>query len=71
LITLFEHIPNATVVALSINNSWRLAQYHYFPIPLGTKVSFKVKGVFQLKEYEPAVLFDKVEHLIAQESQSI
>ncbi len=71
LITLFEHIPNATVVALSISNSWRLAQYHYFPIPLGTKVSFKVKGVFQLKEYEPAVLFDKVEDLIAQESQSI
>lgn len=64
LITLLEEIPNARVVALSINNSWRLAQYHYFPMPLGVKINFKVEGVFPLADHAPKALAEKIEHLI-------
>ena len=48
LMTLFEHIPDATIVALSINNSWKLARYQYFPIPIGIKVSLKVQQLSSL-----------------------
>ena len=40
LITLFENIPSAVILPISINNSWRLAQYNYFPIPMGIKITF-------------------------------
>ena len=66
LMSLFEKIPNATVVALSINNSWKLARYSYFPIPIGTKVNLKVQGIFRLKDQEPMDLFNKIEQLITQ-----
>ena len=66
LITLFEEIPNASVVALSISNSWMLARHRYFPIPMGTKVKLKVQGIFRLKEQEPLNLFNQVEQLVAQ-----
>ncbi len=66
LMTLFEQIPDATVVALSINNSWRLAQYQYFPIPLGIKVSLKVQSTFILRDKEPEALFHELEDLIAE-----
>lgn len=65
LMTLFEQIPDATVVALSINDSWRLAQYRYFPIPVGIKVSLKVQSIFKLSEQEPNALFHELERLIS------
>ena len=40
LMTLFENMPNAIILPISINNSWRLAKYNYFPIPIGTKITF-------------------------------
>ena len=64
LITLFEHIPDATVVALSINNSWKLAKYRYFPIPLGVKVNLKVQATFKLSEHEPNKLLKKLEEQV-------
>lgn len=65
LMTLFEQIPDATVIALSINNSWRLAQYRYFPIPLGIKVRFKVQSISKLRDKDPKALFLELEQLIS------
>ena len=61
LMTLFEHIPDATIVALSINNSWKLAKYQYFPIPIGIKVNLKVQATFKLIEEEPDQMLKKIE----------
>ena len=71
LITLFEHIPDATVVALSINNSWKLAQYRYFPIPIGVKVSLKVQATYKLGEQEPDALLQKLRHQITHGVQGV
>lgn len=71
LITLFEQIPDATVVALSINNSWKLSQYRYFPIPIGTRVILKVQSTFKLREQEPDVLFQELERLISRGVQEV
>ena len=40
---LFEEIPNANVVALSINNSWKLVKFGQFPMGLGSKVRLEVQ----------------------------
>ena len=69
--TLFEQIPDATVIALCINNSWKLAQFQYFPIPIGIKVSLEVKSTFKLSEQEPVALFQKLEQLISGGVQKI
>ena len=62
--TLFEHIPDATIVALSINNSWKLAKYQYFPIPIGIKVNLKVQATFKLIEEDPDQLLKKLEQQV-------
>ena len=40
--TLVESCPDAVIVPVSIENSWQLQKYGMFPIPLGTKIRFKV-----------------------------
>lgn len=71
LMTLFEQIPDATVVALCINNSWKLAKYRYFPIPTGVKVSLKVKAIFKLSDQEPEELFHELEQIITDGVQRV
>ena len=61
---MFEHIPDATIVALSINNSWKLAKYQYFPIPIGIKVNLKVQATFKLIEEDPDQLLKKLEQQV-------
>jgi len=40
LLTLFEHAPEAYVLPVSINNSWKLQRFGMFPIPLFTRLKF-------------------------------
>jgi len=40
--TLMKSLPKAIIVPVSINNSWKLAKNNYFPIPIGTKIIFKL-----------------------------
>jgi len=39
---LLDSCPDAVIVPVSIQNSWRLQQWGIFPIPVGTKIKFKV-----------------------------
>lgn len=40
LLTLCEHIPNAQIVPLTINNSWKMLRYGKFPMGVGAEISF-------------------------------
>lgn len=42
LLTLLEQAPNALVVPVTINNSWKLLRYGKFPMGLGSHVKFLV-----------------------------
>jgi len=42
LLTLFKEIPEATVVPISINNSWKTVRYGKFPMGIGTHMIFTV-----------------------------
>lgn len=50
--TLFETIPSALVVPVTINNSWKLFRYGSFPLGLGNKVSFQVHEPILLEELQ-------------------
>lgn len=39
---LLDSCPDAVVVPVSIQNSWKLQQWGMFPLPVGTKIKFKV-----------------------------
>lgn len=48
--TLFQEIPNALVVPISINNSWKTLGYGKFPMGLGAHIQFEVH---KPREIEP------------------
>ncbi|MEZ4859460.1 MAG: lysophospholipid acyltransferase family protein [Flavobacteriaceae bacterium] len=64
LITLFQHAPQAYVLPISINNSWKLQRYGMFPIPLGTRLTFYVHPVLKVSDYEKEALIDIIESQI-------
>lgn len=51
LLTLLEQAPNALVVPVTINNSWKLLRYGKFPMGIGTHVNFLVhKPISRVKQ---------------------
>lgn len=45
---LFKKIPSATIVPITINNSWKLLKYGKYPMGLGANVSFTVHKPIKL-----------------------
>lgn len=64
LITLMNHMPNALVVPISINNSWKTLRYGKFPMGLGAHIKFKVHQPILVNSEEPIVLAKQVEQAI-------
>lgn len=64
LLTLFEHIPSALVVPISINNSWKMLYYGKFPLGIGNHLQFKVHPALNVSDYEPNELIDIIENQI-------
>lgn len=64
LITLFEHAPDAFVLPISINNSWKLQRYGMFPIPMFVKLTFLVHPAIKVSDFEHETLIDKIETVI-------
>ena len=61
LITLIDKIPNALIVPLTINNSWKTFRYGKFPMGLGAHVKFKVHEPFFINDFSKTELLKKVE----------
>lgn len=64
LLTLFEQIPEAQILPVSIANSWKLSQYNYFPIPLGIPLHFKFHSPFSINTENPEETIKKLERVI-------
>lgn len=52
LITLFNGIPSALVVPITINNSWKVLKYGKFPMGIGTHIKFKVHEPIEVNAYD-------------------
>ena len=62
MLTLFNEIPNALVVPLSINNSWKTMRYGKFPMGLGTHLKLKVHPPIKLSDHpDHAALIKSIE----------
>ncbi|MCC1485211.1 lysophospholipid acyltransferase family protein [Winogradskyella immobilis] len=70
LITLFKGIPNAYVVPITINNSWKLLRYGKFPMGIGVHVKFKVHSPIKIDTFaDPQELANLVEKTITEDIQ--
>ncbi len=71
LLTLFEHIPSATIVPVTINNSWKTLRYGKFPMGLGAHIKFTVHQPLKLSENKDhIVLIKNIEHTITSSIKS-
>jgi len=64
LLTLFENAPQAYLLPISINNSWKLQRYGMFPIPLFVRLKFLVHPAVKVSDYNSEELVDKIESQI-------
>ncbi|MTE26127.1 lysophospholipid acyltransferase family protein [Winogradskyella ouciana] len=64
LLTMVKHVPNALVVPITINNSWKTLRYGKFPMGIGAHITFRVHKPLQANHYE-----DKIELISLIEAQ--
>ena len=67
--TLLTHMPNALVVPITINNSWKLLRYGKFPLDLGVHITFKVHKPIPVNQTSTAPLMEKIEQIIINDIQ--
>lgn len=58
---LCKNTPSAYVVPVSINNSWRMVKYGFFPLGLGNRLTFVLHKPLAVSEYDFAELMEKTE----------
>ena len=66
LITLMKHIPNAVIVPITINNSWKTLKYGKFPMGIGAHIKFDVHKPIEMKGQDHMGLIAKIENQISE-----
>lgn len=62
---LFKKIPDAVIIPISINNSWKTLKYGKFPMGLGTHITFTVHKPLELTTFtEHSSLIQRIETTI-------
>ena len=69
LLALFNHIPNALVVPITINNSWKTLRYGKFPMGIGTHMTFTVHKPVKVAGQDHGTLINTIEKQITQSIQ--
>jgi len=63
---LCKYAPDAWVVPVTINNSWKIFRYGNFPLGMGNKLRFTVHPPLKVSESDFVALFEKTEQAITQ-----
>jgi len=58
---LLKKMPEAYVLPITINNSWKLQRYGMFPMPLGVCIKYELHPVLKVSDLEIEALIDTVE----------
>ena len=61
---LCKFAPNAYVVPITINNSWKIFRYGNFPLGIGNRVKFTVHPPLKVSDYDFNTLFEKTEQAV-------
>jgi 1-acyl-sn-glycerol-3-phosphate acyltransferase len=64
LTALLKNAPEAYVLPITVNNSWKLQRKGMFPIPLGIRLKMEIHAPLRASEYTPENLIDTVERII-------
>lgn len=62
--SLISHIPEAVLVPISINNSWKLAHWKYFPMPIGVRLEVHVHKAIFPQQMEMETALDLLENTV-------
>ncbi|HEX8563909.1 MAG TPA: lysophospholipid acyltransferase family protein [Flavobacterium sp.] len=63
---LCKYAPSAYVVPISINNSWKMVKYGFFPLGLGNRLTFTVHEPIRVGDMPFDQLMQRTESLIVQ-----
>jgi 1-acyl-sn-glycerol-3-phosphate acyltransferase len=63
---LCKYAPSAYVVPVSINNSWKLFKYGFFPLGLGNRITFTVHKALSVKDLSFDEIMKQTEQAIVQ-----
>ncbi len=66
LLTLMDQIPDAIIVPLTINNSWKMLKYGKFPMGLGIHIKFKAHQPLKISDHNNETLAKIVETKITE-----
>ncbi|MGA9638124.1 lysophospholipid acyltransferase family protein [Flavobacterium sp.] len=61
---LCKYAPSAYVVPISINNSWKMVRFGFFPVGLGNHLSFEMHTPIKVSDYSFVDLIKKTEQAI-------
>lgn len=61
---LTKYAPNAYIVPVTINNSWKMVKFGAFPMGLGSKLEFIIHEPLAVKEHSFDELFQKTEQAV-------
>lgn len=61
---LCKYAPNAYIVPISINNSWKMVKFGAFPMGLGNKLEFIIHEPMAVKDYSFEVIMQKTESAV-------
>ncbi len=62
--TLIKYIPNALIVPITINNSWKTLRYGKFPLGIGADLKFLVHEPLNASDYDKETLLNTIETTI-------
>jgi len=63
---LCKYAPSAYVVPISINNSWKIVKYGFFPLSLGNRLTFTVHKPLSVKELSFEEIIEKAKKEVVQ-----
>ncbi len=63
---LCKYAPNAWVVPVTINNSWKVFRYGTFPLGVGNRLKFKVHAPMAVNSCDYNTLFEQTEKVIVE-----
>ena len=64
LTNLFKNAPEAYVLPITVNNSWKLERYGMFPMPLGIRLKHTVHRAIKVSDHTSEELINIVEETI-------
>lgn len=64
---LCKYAPDAYIVPISINNSWKMVRFGKFPMGIGNHLRFTIHQAISVKETPFATLFEQTENAVVNE----